>query len=77
MCGSFRLATEALSHLLFLRQLRVQDLDDQRSAQSHVLGVVDVRHAAAAQSPDDAVAITSHPSELGDLRVRRLAGGRG
>ena len=48
-------AAESLPHFRVAREVRVQDLDHERSLEQLMLGVVDVRHAAAAQPPNHAI----------------------
>ena len=69
-----RLAAEALAHLGVAREMRVQHLDRRRARSSGiVLGAVHVRHAAAAEPPEDAIAAARRAAQRGDLLVGLLA----
>lgn len=56
-----RLGEEALGDVVSLGELREQQLDGHLSSELHVLGEVDLRHAAFAEQPLDPVAPSTTP----------------
>src|SRR5690606_18705631 len=71
--SSLRLTTEALPHFVFLRQVRMQHLQRQRTTQLMVNGVVHIRHSAATYTPDNTIAVARHPPEVREFLVRLLS----
>ncbi len=77
----FRLAAEALAHLLVAREMRVHDLEHERAAQRFLLHQVDVGHAARADAPQHTVAVPRglpqrRDQRVGDVGTRRDVGQR-
>jgi hypothetical protein len=71
------LAAEAHPHLLVAREVRVEHLEHERPLELRVLGAVDVRHAAAADAAQHAVAVPGRAAQRRDLGVGRLGGHAG
>ena len=63
------LATEALAHLRITREVAVQHLDHHATTEGDVPRLVDVRHAAGRETPDDRVPATGRTTQRADLAV--------
>jgi len=70
-CG-FGLAAKADAHFGVAREMSVHDLHGERATESFVFCVVDVRHAAGANAPEDPIPIAHSLTQCGDHRVRHF-----
>ena len=68
----FRLASKSLGHLDVAREMRVQNLDDDRPRELRLLRDVNVGHAAAAHALEYTIPITDGATQARDLVVRPL-----
>jgi hypothetical protein len=73
LARGFRFAAETLAHLGITREVLVEHLHHEWSFEHGVQRVVDMRHAAAAEPAQDAVAATGRLAHERDLGIWRLA----
>ena len=70
--GRLGFPAEPLPHLGFASQMGMQHFDHDRATQGRMLGIIDMRHTAAAHAANDAVSVAREPPQICDLSVGRF-----